>query len=300
MVRPLPGCCVTRRAVLSVLPAAALLAQKLSYVKGICSIIFPNDVPLPVKFRRAKAAGFDAMELRIGDEVSLAASAVELQTIARAASDEGIRIATLWASQPLHANPLNSADAEARARGVADLRRCVSLAHEVQCDALLLYPGSVTKDLGYEVTWMRFTEELRKVIPMAAEARVYMNMENVWNRFLVSPLEMRSFVDQFESPWLQAHFDVGNIMQYGIPQDWIRTLGPRIRRVHVKDYKLAAGSAQGRFVDLWEGDVDWKAVMTAFRAVSYAGYLSPEISYRADQPRQLEAVSRQLDRILAL
>ena len=291
---------MTRRTVLAALPAAALVAAEPKYVKGICSIIFPNDVPLTVKFRRAKAAGFSAMELRIGDEIPLSTSAAELRGIARAASDEGVRIATLWASQPLHSNPLNSADAEARARGVADLRRCVSLAHEVQCDALLLYPGSVTKDLGYEVTWTRFTDELRKVLPMAAAARVYMNMENVWNRFLVSPLEMRRFVDQFESPWLQAHFDIGNIMQYGIPQDWIRTLGPRIRRVHVKDYKLAAGSAQGRFVDLWEGDVDWKAVMTAFRAVGYMGYMSPEISYRADQPEQLETVSRQLDRILAL
>jgi len=252
---------VTRRTVLAALPAAALVAAEPKYVKGICSIIFPNDVPLTVKFRRAKAAGFSAMELRIGDEIPLSTSAAELRGIARAASDEGVRIATLWASQPLHSNPLNSADAEARARGVADLR---------------------------------------KVLPMAAAARVYMNMENVWNRFLVSPLEMRRFVDQFESPWLQAHFDIGNIMQYGIPQDWIRTLGPRIRRVHVKDYKLAAGSAQGRFVDLWEGDVDWKAVMTAFRAVGYTGYMSPEISYRADQPEQLETVSRQLDRILAL
>lgn len=291
---------MTRRTLLAALPAAALVAAEPRYVKGICSIIFPNNVPLPVKFRRAKAAGFSAMELRIGDEIPLLTSAADLRSIARAASDEGMRIATLWASQPLHANPLNSADAEVRARGVADLRRCVSLAHEVQCDALLLYPGSVTKDLGYEVTWTRFTDELRKVLPTASEARVYMNMENVWNRFLVSPLEMRRFVDQFESPWLQAHFDIGNIMQYGIPQDWIHTLGPRIRRVHVKDYKLAAGSAQGRFVDLWEGDVDWKAVMTAFRAVGYTGYMSPEISYRADQPEQLETVSRQLDRILAI
>ena len=291
---------MTRRTLLTALPAAALVAAEPRYVKGICSIIFPNSVSLPVKFRRAKAAGFSAMELRIGDEIPLLTSAADLRSIARAASDEGMRIATLWASQPLHANSLNSADAEVRARGVADLRRCVSLAHEVQCDALLLYPGSVTKDLGYEVTWTRFTDELRKVLPTASEARVYMNMENVWNRFLVSPLEMRRFVDQFESPWLQAHFDIGNIMQYGIPQDWIHTLGPRIRRVHVKDYKLAAGSAQGLFVDLWEGDVDWKAVMTAFRAVGYTGYMSPEISYRADQPEQLETVSRQLDRILAI
>ncbi len=296
---------MTRRALLAALPLASLPfkgqgASGQPYIKGICSIIFPKDLALDEKFRRAKTAGFAAMELRIGEEIPLGTSAVQLHEIARSARDAGIRIATLWASQPLHANPLNSPSAEVRKRGVADLERCIALAHDVECDAILLYPGSVTKDIGYEVTWTRFTEELGKVLPTAAQARVYLNMENVWNRFLVSPLEMRQFVDQFHSPWLQVHFDIGNIMQYGIPQDWIVTLGPRIRRVHVKDYKLAAGSAQGKFVDLFEGDVDWKAVMAAFRAVGYTGFMSPEISYRADQPDQLETVSRQLDRILSM
>jgi len=290
---------ITRRAMLAV-SAGALLAAEQPFVKGICSIIFPKTMPVAEKFKQAKAAGFDAMEIRIGEEIPLDAGAAQLGEITQAAREAKIRIATLWASQPLHANPLNSGSSEVRARGVADLRKCIEVARQVQCDAILLYPGSVTKDLGYEVTWQRFTEELRKVIPAASDARVYLNMENVWNRFLLSPLEMRSFVDQFQSPWLQTHFDIGNIMQYGIPQDWIRTLGPRIRRIHVKDYKLAQGSAQGRFVDLLEGDVDWKAVMDAIRKVGYSGYMSPEISYRAGEAGQLETVSRQLDRILAM
>ncbi len=296
---------MTRRNLLAALPLAASPFQAkgapdAGYIKGICSIIFPKEVPIGEKLRRAKAAGFAAMEMRIGDEIPLDSSAAQLRDTAKAARDAGIRIATLWASQPLHANPLNSPSADVRSRGVADLQRCIGIAREVECDAILLYPGSVTKDIGYEVTWTRFTEELHKVLRPAADARVYLNMENVWNRFLVSPLEMRRFVDQFESPWLQAHFDIGNIMQYGIPQDWIMTLGRRIRRVHVKDYKLAAGSAQGKFVDLFDGDVNWKEVMAAFRTVGYRGYMSPEISYRADQPNQLETVSRQLDDILSM
>ncbi len=292
---------MTRRALLATaLPVAALAATESRYTKGICSIIFPKDVALPDKFRRAKAAGFDAMEMRIGEEIPLQSTAEQLRDLSRAAQDSGIRIATLWASQPLHENPLNSASVEVRARGVAQLRRSIEIANAVNCDAILLYPGSVTKDLGYQVTWTRFTEELSKAIPDAAQARVYLNMENVWNRFLVSPLEMRQFIDQFHSVWLQSHFDIGNIMQYGIPQDWIGVLGPRIRRVHVKDYKLAAGSAQGRFVDLLEGDVDWKAVMAAFRATGYSGYMTPEISYHSGQPDQLQTVSRQLDTILAM
>ena len=93
--------------------------------------------------------------------------------------------------------------------------------------------------VGYQDTWDRVTEEFKKVVPRAAKAQVIMTPENVWNKFLLSPLEMRAFVDQFHSPWLQTHFDIGNVMQFGYPEDWILTLGSRIKRIHVKDYKLS-------------------------------------------------------------
>ena len=111
---------------------------------------------------------------------------------------------------------------------------------------------------------------------------------------------MRSFVDQFHSPWLQTHFDIGNCMQYGYPEDWILTLGPRIKRIHVKDYKLSDRTEQGRFVDLLEGDVNWKAVMAALVKVGYRGTMSPEIGYKANDPDQIKKVSQQLDTILAM
>jgi hexulose-6-phosphate isomerase len=129
---------------------------------------------------------------------------------------------------------------------------------------------------------------------------VILVLENVWNKFLVSPLEMRAFVDQFKSPWVGTQFDTGNVMQFGYPQDWILTLGPRIRRVHVKDYKLSARAEQGRFVDLMEGDVDWKEVMAALVKIGYRGFVSPEIGHDPNDADQLKKVSRTLDKILAL
>ena len=245
------------------------------------------------------------MELRIGADVPLDASAADLQKIAEAARRAGITIATLWVSEPLQRNPLNSDSSDSRARGVAAIVRSVEVAHQLGCGALLLYPGRLGSgarlDVGYEATWERFTSELKKAIPAAESAKVYLNPENVWNKFLVSPLEMRAFVDQFHSPWLQTHFDIGNVMQFGYPQDWILTLGPRIKRVHVKDYKLSAQAEQGRFVDLLEGDVDWKAVMAALVKTGYEGFLSPEISFDAkQQPDQLRRVSQQLDQIISM
>ena len=124
--------------------------------------------------------------------------------------------------------------------------------------------------------------------------------ENVWSKFLVSPLDMRSFIDQFHSPWVRSHFDIGNVMQFGYPQDWIRTLGARIQRVHLKDYKLAAGGVQGRFVPLLEGDVQWKEVMGELVKIGYRGSCSAELGPDAGDPQLLQKTSRAVDRILAL
>jgi len=280
-------------------------ANKHGFIKSICSIIFPEGQPLAESFAQARKAGFDAMELRIGADVPLDSSAADLQKTAAAARQAGVTIATLWVSEPLLKNPLNSDSAESRARGVAAIVQSVSLAQQLGCGALLLYPGRLGSgarlDVGYETTWQRFTTELKKTIPAAEKAKVFLNPENVWNKFLVSPLEMRAFVDQFHNPWLQTHFDIGNVMQFGYPQDWILTLGSRIKRVHVKDYKLSARAEQGRFVDLLEGDVDWKAVMAALVKTGYKGLLSPEISYEPkQQPDQLRKVSQQLDQIISM
>jgi hexulose-6-phosphate isomerase len=111
---------------------------------------------------------------------------------------------------------------------------------------------------------------------------------------------MRSFVDQFQSPWIGTHFDTGNVMPYGYPEDWILTLGQRIKRIHFKDYKLSTRNEPGRSVDLLQGDVDWKAVMAALVKIGYNGFISPEIGRNPNQPGQLQQVSAALDKILAL
>jgi sugar phosphate isomerase/epimerase len=157
----------------------------------------------------------------------------------------------------------------------------------MNCGAILLYAvrlgNGARLEYGSQETWDRFTAELTEVVPDAERAKVFLNPENVWNKVLLSPLEMRSFVDQFHSEWVGAHFDVGNCMQYGYPEDWILTLGKRIRRIHFKDFKLAGRGEPARFVDLLEGDVNWKAVMAALVKVGYNGFISPEIGRRCSR-----------------
>ena len=182
-----------------------------------------------------------------------------------------------------------------RARGVEAIRRAIAIATDLNCGALLLYAVRLGNgprlEVGSQDTWDRFTAELTKVVPDAERAKILLNPENVWNKFLLSPLEMRSFVDQFHSPWVGTHFDAGNVMQYGYPEDWILTLGQRIKRIHFKDFKLGGRGEAAHFADLLEGDVNWKAVMAALVKVGYNGFISPEIGRNPSQPDQLKQVS---------
>jgi L-ribulose-5-phosphate 3-epimerase len=298
---------MTRRDVLAMPLAAAVSAQAQPasrFTKGICSIIFPREMPRAECLAQAKSAGFDAIELAIGTDLPLDIGRDDARRLGDAADKAGIRIATLWVSEPLHRNPLNSADSAVRARGVEAIRKAITIANDLKCGALLLYAvrlGNGPKlEVGSQETWDRYTSELSKVVPDAERAKVLLDPENVWNKFLLSPLEMRSFVDQFHSPWVGVHFDAGNVMQYGYPEDWILTLGPRIKRIHFKDFKLAGREGPAHFADLLQGDVNWSAVMAALVKIGYNGVISPEIGRDSNQPDQLKSVSTALDKILAL
>jgi hexulose-6-phosphate isomerase len=154
--------------------------------------------------RRAKDAGFDAIEFVPQGEIALDADPDGIRRVGDAARKAKITIASLWGSRALAENPLNSGDPAVRARGVAAIEKAIEVAGWLGCGALLLVPGRLGPgprfEYGYKLTWQRFTTELRKAISAATRARVLLTPENVWNKFLVSPLEMRAFIDQFHSP----------------------------------------------------------------------------------------------------
>ncbi len=275
------------------------------FQKGICHVIFPRSTPLRQSMQKAKEAGFDGIELSLYEEGEITPQSTvgDMKRLAEQAAAIGIAVTDIM-MRVLGGAPLTSPDPAVRQKGVGLLKKALELAPALGSGALLVVPGRLGSgprfEVGYEEAWKRASECLHQVAPLAAEQKVYLNIENVWNKFLLSPLEMRSFVDQFRNPYVAVHFDVGNVMQFGYPQDWIQTLGPRIKRVHVKDYKLSQKAEQGRFVPLLEGDVDWKEVMAALQAVNYRGFLIPEIGAREDDPQHLRRVSEALDRIIAM
>lgn len=294
-----------RRQFTAALASAAVAAPPSGrFVKSICAIIFPPGMPLAEQFQRARKAGFNGIELRLAGEITIDSPDDQVKRVGDAARAAGIRVASLWASDPIGRAPLNSPDPAVREKGVAVIRKAVDFCHYLDCGAMLIVPGRLgaggTLNVGYMDTWERTTAALKQALPYAAQKKVILAPENVWNKFLVSPRDMRDFIDQFRSPWLQVQFDIGNVMQFGFPQDWILTLGSRIKGVHIKDYKLSQRAEQGRFVDLLEGDVDWPAVMQALIKTGYQGFLSPEIGYDKDDPEKIHKVSAALDKILRM
>jgi len=245
----------------------------------------------PQRFQMAKDVGFE------GVEIGTIADPAEAQAIKEAAAKAGLVIHSVMNADHWK-YPLSSADPEVVSKSVAGMETSLRNAKLWGCDSVLLVPAVVNPETSYQDAWTRSQKVVKeRILPLAQELKVVIGMEEVWNKFLLSPLEMARYVDEFASPWVKAYFDVGNMLFYGYPQDWIRTLGKRIHRVHIKDFKLERGKGQFSWVNLGEGDVDWVAVRKALGEVGYDGWVTTEIS--GGDAAYLKDVVARFDRFLA-
>ena len=240
--------------------------------------------PLRDVFALARDAGFEGVETALGDagEISLTSTERDLLSVRRMAEDHGLALYSLscglcW-TYALTAN-----DPAEREKAKDVIKKQIDTAHILGAETVLVVPGWVNSEfhdpaevVDYAAAYDRSLEALCELKGYAAQAGVEIGIENVWNKFLLSPLEMRDFIDKIDSPFVGAYFDIGNVLQTGYPEQWIRILGNRIKKVHVKDYRLAAGGLHG-FVDLLAGDVNFPAVMQALTDIGYDGWLSPEM-----------------------
>jgi L-ribulose-5-phosphate 3-epimerase len=190
--------------------------------------------------------------------------------------------------------PLSSDDAAVVEKSLAGMRTSLHNSEVWGSDTVLLVPAVVNPRTSYRDAWTRSQSQIRKLIPLAEELRIVIAIEEVWNKFLLSPLEMATYIAEFKSPWIKAWFDVGNVVLYGYPQDWIRTLGKNISNVHLKDFKRKEGGYS--WVNLGDGDVDWPAVRQAFADIGYSGSAIAELD--GGDEAYLRDVSRRIDRLL--
>lgn len=280
--------------------------------KAISTWSFYGDWTLEQKMQLARDAGFSGFEPELAEEGDLALNGTvsDWKKVRAAADKVGIEISGLATGLYWGANGASS-DPEIRARAASILETQIRCAEAIGTDAVLVVPAAVGVDFipGCEVVpyadaYERATELIAEALPMAADGGVTIAVENVWNKFLLSPLEFKSFVRQFNSPHVGAYFDVGNALANGYPEDWIRILGDQIKRVHCKDYRRPVGSVDG-FVDLLSGDVNWPEVAASLRSIGYESWVAAEMippaPFYKHAPEVLIAnTSRALDAILAL
>ena len=223
------------------------------------------------RFAAAKTAGFEAIEMQTLTD------AAEVESARAASAASGIAIHSVMNMEHWR-SPISSADRAVVDKSVAGMETSLRNAKAWGAGVVLLVPAVVDPQTSYKDAWARSQRVIKeRILPLAAELKVIVGIEEVWNRFLLSPLEMARYVDELDSPWAKAYFDVGNVVLYGYPQDWIRTLGPRIVRVHLKDFSIDRGKGTFAWKNLGEGDIDWPAVRQAFADIGFAGYMTTEL-----------------------
>lgn len=259
--------------------------------KAVVYSMLPSAMPPAERFKLARECGFDGVEMPpVRQE--------ECGGLRAAAEGAGIRLHSViyggW--DP----PLTHPDPAQREQSLKNAEAALQSAKGLGADGILLVPGVVNAATSYSDAHKWAHEGIRKLIPTAQKLNVSINLEEVWNNFLLSPLEFREFVDSFKSPRVQAYFDVGNVVPFAWPEDWIRTLGKRIKKVHLKDFKGGPGLFQGirgSFVNLRDGSVNWPEVRKAFSEIGYTGWVTCEL--RSGDAEYLKDVSQRVDLILA-
>jgi len=277
---------------------------------GICC--FYGNWNIEEKFALAKEAGFQGFEIDLSEDgpVNLKSTPEELKAFRKLAEKHGLELSGLMTFLYWGANAA-SADPAVRDKAAALLARQIECAQLLGIDTILAVPGAVGVDfipgaevVRYDLAYERATAFIQAALPAAEKAGVTIGVENVWNKLLLTPLEMKAFVDQFGSEHVGVYFDVANTLAFGYPEHWIEILGERIKRVHFKDYRRNVGTADG-FCDLLSGDVDWPAVMAALRKIGYTNWIAaemiPPVPFYKHCPEVLiHTTSRAMDAIFKL
>lgn len=228
-------------------------------------------------FEYAKSKGFDGVEVTLdkSGELTMETTDEKVLEIKRCAEDAGVSLYSV-ATGLYWSFPLTSNDEKIRQKAKTIVRRQLEIAKLLGCDSILVVPALVDEETPYDTAYARALEALRELSADAERNGVVIGVENVWNKFLLSPLEYRNFIDEIDSPYVKAYFDVGNVVYDGYPEQWIKILGGRICKIHIKDYVRDNRTLAG-FVDIGAGDVKFDKVFSALESVGYNGFCTAEV-----------------------
>jgi L-ribulose-5-phosphate 3-epimerase len=253
--------------------------------------MLPKELSYADRFALAREVGFEAIEMQTITKDDEAAE------IKEASKKSGLRIHSVMNMDHWRL-PLSSSDPQVVSGSVKGMQTSLRNAALWGADTVLLVPAVVDANTSYRDAWTRSQKVIREqLMPMARDLKVVIAIEEVWNKFLLSPIEFAKYVDDFDSPWVKAYFDVGNVVLYAFPQDWIRTLGPRIVKIHLKDFNFDRRNGRFTWKNIGEGDIDWQEVRRALAEIKYTGYVTTELDH--GDTAYLKDVSARVDRFLA-
>jgi hexulose-6-phosphate isomerase len=261
---------------------------KLPIRKALIESMLPKEMSMVDRFQLARDVGFTELECHTEEDPKRA------DEMKMASEKTGLKIHSVMNSAHWKF-PLSASDPEVVAKSMAGMQTSLRNAKLWGAETVLLVPAVVNPETSYGDAWKRSQAQIRKLIPLAQELKVVIAVEEVWNKFLLSPLEFARYVDEFKSPWVKAYFDVGNVVLYGYPQDWIRTLGSRIVKLHFKDFRFQ--KRQAEFVPLREGEINWKEIHKSLQEIGYKGTATVELP--GGDKSYLAEVSRRVDLILS-
>ena len=269
------------------LPALAA-TTRLPIRKAVLFEMLPKSMSIADRFKLAADTGFEATECPTMPDEHMA---------------EEVKKASEAAKLPIHSvmnmahwkYPLSSADPAVVAESIKGMETSLRNAHFWGAETVLLVPAVVNPQTSYHDAMVRSQEQIRKLLPMAEELKVIIAVEEVWNKFLLSPLEYAKYIDDFQSPWLRSYFDVGNVVLYGYPQDWIRTVGKRIVKLHIKDFRFRKNVAE--WVPLRDGDINWIEIYKALGEIGYHGTATVEL--KDGDEAYLREVNKRFEMILS-
>ena len=262
-------------------------SKSLAIKKGLVYDMLPQTLNHVERFKLAREVGFEVVQAPTTSDERTA------EEMKAAADRAGIRIDSVM-NMDHWDYPLSSSDPAVVEKSLSGMRTSLHNAKLWESDVVLLVPAVVNAQTSYRDAWTRSQRQIRKLVPLASELKVVIGIEEVWNKFLLSPLEMERYITEFNSPWIKAWFDTGNVLLYGYPQDWIRTLGKSIVKLHVKDFKREKDGY--KWVNLGDGDSDWPEIRKALAEIQYAG--SAIVELEGGDEAYLRDVNRRLDRLL--
>ena len=267
---------------------------KVTLKKSLGLGMITEDLSLSDKFKLAKDLGFDGVELNSPVDFTL-------DEINKAKANSGIETPTVVNKDHWRV-PLSDPDPEVRKNCIVSVAKSLEEIKELGGDTVLVVPGVVNDKVSYEDAYYRSQNSIRELIPYAEKTGMQIGLENVWNNFLISPVEAKRFIDEINHPLVGWYFDIGNVLRYGWPEHWIKTLNHRIMKLHIKEFSRelmnSSGLWEGFKVDLLKGDNNWPVVMKAVSDINHqGGWLTAEVP--GGDRNHLKKISEQMDEIIS-